>query len=96
MLNKKELEVNVARYLELNAMMKEMSDEQEKIKKALMKEMDRRDVEELVVGENVVRCTSYVQSRFDGAAFKKANPEEYANYQKEIVSRRFSVAEGVR
>lgn len=92
MLSKKELEIRIARHLELEAMMKEIEAEQKAIDDSLKKEMERRNIEVLEVGANTVRWTPYVQSRFDSTAFKKAHPEEYAAWQKEVTGHRFSVA----
>ena len=91
MLNKKVLEEKVARYNELKAQLEVLEAEQDKIKAELSAEMERRNVEELVVGNNTVRLTSYVQSRFDSGAFKKANPVEYENWVKRVCGHRFSV-----
>ena len=92
MLSKKVLEEKVARYQELKAQIEALEAEQEAVKNALSKELERRNVEELAVGENVVRWTVYVQNRFDSNAFKKANPAEYAAWQKQVTGHRFSVA----
>ena len=91
MLSKKVLEEKVARHQVLAAMMKEMEAESKEIEDALKKEMERRNVEELAVGTNVVRWTSYVKNCFDSSAFKKAYPDIYAEWQKQVSGHRFSV-----
>lgn len=92
MLSKKEMKERVARRLELDAMMKAFEAEMKEIDDSLKKEMERRNVEELVVGFNMVRWTPYVRNQFDSSAFKKAHPEMYAEWQKQVSGRRFSVA----
>lgn len=92
MLSKKELKERVSRRMEIDALMKEFDAELKEIDDSLKKEMERRNVEELVVGSNTVRWTSFVQNRFDSSGFKKAHPEMYEEWQKQVSGRRFSVA----
>jgi len=92
MLSKKALAEHVHEYIELDALIKELQARQSVVKDEMTAEMDRRGVEELVVENKTVHWTSYVQNRFDSSGFKKAFPEEYANWQKQVTGHRFTVS----
>ena len=91
-MTKKELEKRVAEYKEYKAMMKELQEELERREAELKKELERKKVDELSVGDSVVRYTPFVQKRFDSKGFKSANPEMDEKFVKEVEGRRFSVA----
>ena len=50
------------------------------------------DTEELEAGQYIVRWTSVTSNRFDSANFKKALPEVYKAYLKQVSSKRFSIS----
>ena len=55
--------------------------------------MEVRGVEEMEVGNRVVRYTSVLTSRFDTRAFKlKMGEDIYKAFTKEVASKRFSIA----
>lgn len=92
MLSKKEMEKMIREYDELEAKMKELKAEIDRRENAMKGEMERRNVTELEVGNRVIRYTPYVSQRFDTTGFRKANPEQYAEWIKEVKGHRFSVA----
>ena len=62
------------------------------IRKRLKDELNDRGVEELVIGDHVVRNTSVLSSRFDTKRFKEDfGASAYAEYCKEVASKRFSI-----
>ena len=62
------------------------------VRESLKAELADREVEELVVGNYIVRWTSVLSNRFDSTAFKKVYGELYKAYTKQTASRRFSIS----
>lgn len=62
------------------------------IKDSLKAELTARGVEELEVGPHILRYTTVLTSRFDTTAFKKDFADIYAEFTKQTMSKRFSVA----
>ena len=91
MINKKSLMRKLIEWDEVEALEKEIKARKERLENEMKGEMDRRGVTELEVGNRVVRWTPYVSQRFDSTGFRKAEPEMYAEYVKEVKGRRFSV-----
>ena len=91
-MTKKDLAAKVAEYKSYKALLKESQDEVERLEKELKKELERKGVSELEVGESVVRNTEFVQKRFDSKGFKAAQPDMYESFVKEVKGHRFSVA----
>lgn len=92
MLSKKVAAEKLARYEELKAQVKALSDELDGIESEFKSELDRRGVEEWEVGNKKVRWTSVLSNRFDTTGFKKEFPDVYKKWTKQVASRRFSVA----
>ena len=74
------------------AMIEEMKNEAETVRKSIKAEMDARAVEELIAGQYIVRWTSVLSNRFDSTSFKKVMPEVYKAYTKQVSSRRFTIS----
>ena len=91
-MTKKELEKKVAEYKEFKAMLREAQAEVDRLEEELKKELAKKKVDELAVGDSVVRYTPFVQKRFDSKGFKVANPDVYEQFVREVEGRRFSVA----
>lgn len=91
-MTKKDLVAKVAEYKEYKALLKEAQDEVERLENELKKELERKGVSELEVGDSVVRNTEFVQKRFDSKGFKAAEPDLYESFVKEVKGHRFSVA----
>ena len=74
------------------AMIEEMKNEADTIRKSIKAEMEARAVEELIAGQYIVRWTSVLSNRFDTTSFKKVMPEVYKAYTKQVSSRRFTIS----
>ena len=77
---------------ELEDMEAEIKAEAEMIRDSLKAEMAEREVEELVVGNYIVRWTSVLSNRFDTTGFKKLYGNLYKAFTKQTNSRRFSIS----
>lgn len=77
---------------ELEALIDEAKAEAETIRDSIKQEMLSRDTDELEAGQYIVRFTPVLSQRFDTTAFKKALPDLYKTYIKQVSSRRFSIA----
>lgn len=91
MLSKKVAAEKLARWEELSALEKEILAEKSAIEDDFKKELDRKGVEILEVGNKKVRWTSVVSNRFDSTGFKKSFSELYKAWTKAVPSRRFSI-----
>ena len=54
--------------------------------------MTEKELEELDLGQYIVRWTPVLSNRFDTTAFKKVYGDLYKAYTKQVASRRFSIA----
>lgn len=77
---------------DLEALIEEAKAEAEAIKDDIKAEMMAQDTEELEAGQYIVRWSSVLAQRLDTTALKKALPEVYKAYLKQVASRRFSIA----
>lgn len=91
-MTKKELEKMVIEYKEFKEMQKELQEAMERSEALMKKELARKNVSEMVIGDVVIRNTPFVQNRFDSKGFKAENPEMYGKYMKEVKGTRFSVS----
>lgn len=64
----------------------------EVLRDEIKQEMVNRNIEELTVGQYIIRWTSVLTQRFDSTAFKKVIPDIYRAYTKQVASRRFTIA----
>ncbi len=87
-----ELTSKIRELKELKAMADELSAEITAIEDAIKAEMTERNTDEMTVDVYKVRWTKVSSNRFDTTAFKKAMPELHAQFTKQIVSRRFTIA----
>lgn len=62
------------------------------IRNAIKAEMEREAVEELIVGNYIVRYTPVESLRFDTTTFKRLYSDLYKDFTKPVSSRRFSVS----
>lgn len=92
MISKKDFGRLIAEWDELSAKQKELKAEMERIENAMKGELERRNVSELEIENRVVRWTPYVSQRFDSTGFRKAEPEMYGAWVKEVKGHRFSVS----
>ena len=77
---------------ELKVMADELSKEIEAIESSIKSEMDNAGVEEMVVDVWKLRYKTVVSNRIDTTAFKKELPEVAARFNKQTVSRRFTIS----
>lgn len=61
------------------------------LKNAILKELDRRGVDEFNAGEHVAKRTESNQVRLDSKAIRDEFPEIYIEYGKNVVSIRLTV-----
>ena len=88
-----ELLNNVENLVELENAIDALKAEAEEIRNSIKSEMEVRGLEEMEVGNRVVRYTSVLTSRFDTRAFKlKMGEDIYKAFTKEVASKRFSIA----
>ena len=78
---------------DLEAMIEELKAEAENIKDQIKGEMTDRGLEQMMVGDYVVRWVDVLTSRFDTKRFKTEMGEAlYKEYTKEVASKRFSIS----
>ena len=87
-----ELTAQIESLRALEELIEEAKAEAETLRDAIKQELLSREVEELSVGQYIVRWTSILSQRFDTTAFKKVMPEVYKAYTKQISSRRFTIS----
>lgn len=58
----------------------------------IKEEMEARELEELNLGNIIIRFTSVLSNRFDTTSFKKLHKDLYNEFIKQVASRRFSIA----
>ena len=87
-----ELTSKIRELKELKTMADELSAEITAIEDSIKAEMTERNTDEMTVDVYKVRWTKVSSNRFDSTAFKKAMPELHAQFTKQIVSRRFTIA----
>lgn len=76
----------------LEELIEEAKAEAETLRDTIKQEMLNRNIEELEVGQYIVRWTSVLSQRFDSTAFKRVCPDVYKAYIKQVSSKRFSIA----
>lgn len=76
---------------ELEALIEEAKTEAEALRDEIKAEMLNRNTEEMEVGMYIVRWTSVLSNRFDSTGFKKAMPDIFKAYTKQVASKRFSI-----
>ena len=87
-----ELNTLVHDFLELDAEIRQQQILAENIKNKIKEEMEARNVEELAVGEHIVRYKDVLSSVFDKSKFKAKYEELYAMFLKQIPSKKFSIS----
>jgi predicted phage-related endonuclease len=87
-----EITTKIESLKELENLIEEAKAEAETLRDEIKQEMLKRDTDELEAGQYIVRFTPVLSQRFDTTAFKKALPDLYKTYIKQVSSRRFSIA----
>ena len=87
-----ELETKITKMQEYEALAVEAKAEAVALRDEIKAELTRRNAEEVTTGKYIVRWTSVLSQRFDSTAFKRAMPDVYKTFTKQVSSRRFSVS----
>lgn len=91
-MSKSELIKKIEYLRELEEYEAEIRAEADTIRDSLKAELAEREVEELVVGNYIVRWTSVLSNRFDTTGFKKLYGDLYKAFTKQTTSRRFTIS----
>lgn len=87
-----EMSAKVRELRELKRMQEELSAEIESIQDSIKALMEEQKTDELSGADYKITWKTVISSRFDSTAFKKVEPELFAQYSKQTSSRRFCVA----
>ena len=87
-----DLENKITKMQEYEALAEEAKAEAEALRDEIKAELTRRNAEEVTTGKYIVRWTSVLSQRFDSTAFKRAMPDVYKAFTKQVSSRRFSIS----
>jgi predicted phage-related endonuclease len=82
----------VREYKELQAFIKQLEEEADAIKTALIAEMEAKNIDTMQADIFTIKYATYTNNRIDTAALKKDMPEIAAKFTKTTEARRFSVA----
>ena len=91
-MSKNEMVAKIEALNEWEAIIADAQAEAEALRDEIKAEMLDRDTEEMVAGQYIVRWTSILSQRLDTTALKKAMPELYKSYTKQVSSKRFSIS----
>ena len=87
-----ELTAQIESLRALEELIEEAKAEAETLRDAIKQEMLNREVETLEAGQYIVRYTAVLSQRLDTTALKRALPEIWKAYTKQISSRRFTIS----
>ena len=87
-----EITTKIESLRELEELIEEAKAEAETLRDEIKAEMLSRNIEEMTVGQYIIRWTSILSNRFDTTGFKRAYGELYKAYTKQIASRRFTIS----
>ena len=87
-----DLETKIAKMQEWEALAEEAKAEAEALREEIKAELTSQNAEEVTTGKYIIRWTSVLSQRFDSTAFKRAMPDVYKAFTKQVSSRRFSVS----
>ena len=87
-----EMTTKIEALRDLEELIEEAKAEAETLRDEIKGEMMARIVEELSVGQFIVRWTSILSNRFDTTVFKRAYADLYKEYTKQTASRRFTIS----
>lgn len=87
-----DLETKITQMQEWEALAEEARAEAEALRDEIKAELTNRNAEEVTTGKYIIRWTSVLSQRFDSTAFKRAMPDVYKAFTKQVSSRRFSVS----
>jgi len=91
-MNNKELVEKIEALNEWESILEEAKQEADAIRDEIKADMTDKEIEELDLGQYIIRYTSVLTNRFDTTAFKRTYGDLYKEFTKQITSRRFSIA----
>lgn len=80
---------------EIEEQIKELESLVEGLKDEIKADMSEKGVDEVEVGDRIIRYKDVPSSRFDSTTFKKAYTELYNQFVKVTTSKRFTINQGV-
>ena len=87
-----EITTKIESLRELEELIEEAKAEAETLRDEIKAEMLSRNIEEMTVGQYIIRWTSILSNRFDTTGFKRAYGDLYKAYTKQTASRRFTIS----
>ena len=87
-----EITTKIESLRELEELIEEAKAEAETLRDEIKAEMLNRNIEEMTVGQYIIRWTSILSNRFDTTGFKRAYADLYKQYTKQTASRRFTIS----
>ena len=87
-----EITTKIESLRELEELIEEAKAEAETLRDEIKAEMLNRNIEEMSVGQYIIRWTSILSNRFDTTGFKRAYGDLYKAYTKQTASRRFTIS----
>lgn len=87
-----EISTKAKEYRELQQFIKQLEDEAEALKAAIVAEMEAQQTDTIHTDLFTIKYTEYQSSRLDGKSLKSELPEIAARYTKTTTARRFQVA----
>ena len=91
-MSQKEIITKIETIRELEELIEEARAEAEALRDTIKQQMLNDGIEEMEVGQYMVRYQSIVTNRFDNSAFKKLMPDVYKSFMRQSTSKRFSIA----
>ena len=93
MLTNKQIDNRAKKLETIEAEIAALEEQAEAVKAELKAALEEQNTEELkTLSGMIIRWKTIVNSRFDGKAFKAANPALYAAFSKETATKRFTIA----
>ena len=87
-----EITTKIESLRELEELIEEAKAEAETLRDEIKAEMLNRNIEEMSVGQYIIRWTSILSNRFDTTGFKRAYGDLYKSFTKQTASRRFTIS----
>ena len=87
-----EITTKIESLRELEELIEEAKAEAETLRDEIKAEMLNRNIEEMTVGQYIIRWTAILSNRFDTTGFKRAYGDLYKAYTKQTASRRFTIS----
>ena len=87
-----QIKETVTELIEMEALLEEVKAEVESLRDILKEEMTERKTETIETPDFIIRWTSVLSNRLDTKALKETLPAVYANFTKQIPSRKFSIS----